>query len=428
MTTSSPARLGSPEFHTVIDRCIHCGLCLNACPTYRVFRTEMDGPRGRIDLIRAAADGRIEVGEVFSRHLELCLQCRSCESACPSGVEYGSLVGAAAAAIHASRPPGPLGRLVRRLLLQYLIPFPWRLRLLARMLALYQASGLARLVRPLLPRNLARLEALLPPTRFARQPLPETIPAAGPARGRVIFFHGCLQDAFLEQVNLATIRVLTRNGFEVRVPRGQTCCAALPAHLGEEEVSRALARRNIEACGADASEPIVNNAGGCGAMLKEYGRLLAGDAKYEEPARRFSARVRDVSEFLAERGIVPPPQSVATRAVYVDSCHLRHAQHVHAQPRQILRSIPGLELAELEHPEQCCGSAGTYNVLHVEVADRVSEAKMADILATGAETIVSANTGCHLQLRRAVAEAGLNKRVAHVMELLDQAYGGPDGQ
>ena len=425
MANPSGAPLGGPEFHALIDRCIHCGLCLNACPTYRVFLTEMDGPRGRIDLIRAAADGRAPIEGAFARHLDLCLQCRSCESACPSGVRYGELAGAASAAIHAARRPGAFERLVRRVVLQKLIPEPGRLRLLARLLAIYQATGLSRVAKRALPRRLARLEALLPPIGFSRQPLPEVIPAVGPRRGRVIFFHGCLQDALLEGVNLATIRVLTRNGFEVRVPRGQTCCAALPAHLGEAAIGRALARRNIDACGGD--DPIVNNAGGCGAMLKEYGTLLAGDP-YEAAAVRFAARVRDVNEFLADRSIVAPPHAVRTRAVYVDSCHLRHAQRVVDQPRDLLRSIPGLDLAELGRPEHCCGSAGTYNIVHATVADEISEAKMADIEATGAETIVCANTGCHLQLLRAVAGRGPARRVAHVMELLDEAYRGRDAR
>jgi len=428
MRNSAYGLLGGPELRTLVDSCTHCGLCLNACPTYRVFRTEMEGPRGRIDLIRAAAEGRIGIDGSFARHSELCLQCRSCESACPSGVRYADLAGAAGAAIYASRSPGVLERLLRWLVLEHLIPFRGRMRLLARLLAVYQASGLARLVRPLLPRSLARLEALLPPIRFVRQRLPEIVPAVGPARGRVIFFLGCLQDAFLEGVNVATISVLSRNGFEVRIPRGQTCCAALPAHVGETEITRLLALRNIEACEVDGTAPIVNNAGGCGAMLKQYGKLFAGDAVHEAVATRFSARVRDVSEFLVERSITAPPRTIRTKAVYIDSCHLRHGQRVIQQPRTLLRSIPGLELVELSHPEQCCGSAGTYNVFHAKVADRISDAKIADIVATGAETVVSANIGCHLQLRRAVAEAGLTTRVAHVMELLAEAYGGRDGQ
>ena len=251
-------------------------------------------------------------------------------------------------------------------------------------------------------------------------------PAVGERQGRVAFFHGCVQDALLSHVNRATVRVLQRNGFDVIVPQGQTCCGAAALHVGEADVARALARRTIDLFLAVDCDAIINNAGGCGAALKEYPRLLRDDPAYASKAERFASLVQDISEFLLPRLRVKPQRAVPARVAYVDSCHLRHGQKIIAAPRRLLNAIPGVELVELKQPDRCCGSAGVYNILHPDVADQVLDAKMADVMQTGANIIVTANTGCYFQMLRGVRRWDLNMRVAHVVELLDEAYGGAE--
>jgi glycolate oxidase iron-sulfur subunit len=264
------------------------------------------------------------------------------------------------------------------------------------------------------------MESLLPrlPSRYADYRAPA--PAIGEKRGEVFFFYGCIQDAFLADVNAATVRVLQRNGYTVHFPAGQTCCGAAALHVGEEENARALARQNIASFRGDRI--IVNNAGGCGTALKEYAHWLRDDPQYAESAKQFVARVQDVNEFLAEHLRVPPRGVLKVRVTYADSCHLRNAQKVINQPRALLKQIPGVELVELKQPERCCGSAGVYNIAQAQTADAILAAKMLDIAGTGAQVIVTSNTGCHLQLSAGVRRAGLSARVAHVVELVDEAY------
>lgn len=421
---SQTTSLASPEFQKLLDQCVHCGLCLPACPTYTVLHTEMDSPRGRIQLMRAAAEGRIDLGGAFQEHMELCLGCRACETACPSGVKYGLLFEGARSAILDQQTPSTGERAVRWLALRQLLPHRARLRLLARLLKLYQASGLSTLVRKLkvLPPNLQAMEALLPPLALAFPDYSQPAPAIGEKRGTVALLIGCVQDAFLTQVNAATVRVLQRNGYEVHFPPTQTCCGAAPLHTGEEELTRDLARRNLDAFGTREYDAILNNAGGCGATLKEYAQLLATDPAYAEPARRFVARLYDVNEFLANHLHTPPTGAINARVTYVDSCHLRHGQKVVRQPRQLLKAIPGLTLVELQTPDMCCGSAGVYNIVQPETAGQVLDNKMVDVASAQPTIIATSNTGCHMQLIHGVQKAGLRAEVVHVMELLDRSY------
>ncbi len=423
---SAPSNvLKSAGFRAGLDACIRCGLCLPACPTYEVSRTEMEGPRGRLTLMRAAADGRVGVGGAFREHLDSCLGCRSCETACPSGVRYGSLLEQAREAIEAERPKSRLERFMRWLCLRQLLPHRGRLRMLARLARVARVLGLNRLARSTLaPGWLRRATALLPPADTEpagtrRAPTPDT------RRGKVALFRGCVQDAFLPSVNAATIRLLERAGYEVDVLEGETCCGAAALHLGETELARELARRNLEAFDPNQYDAIVSNAGGCGAMLKEYSHLLAygddGDA-WDPRAEPFAHKVRDVSELLADHLPVPPGGATSRRVTYVDSCHLRHGQKVAAAPRELLRRIPGLTFVEQPRPDFCCGSAGVYNLLRPDDADRVLDVKMTDVGATGAEVIVTTNPGCQLQMAAGVRRAGLEARVMHLVELLDQAY------
>lgn len=419
--------LQSKDYRAKLDQCIHCGLCLQACPTYDVFGTEMDSPRGRIALMRAVSEGRIteeQIDGAFTTHITRCLACRACETACPSGVQYGALLEPARELVEHHRHVSPAERVLRWVGLHQLMPYRQRLKLLASALWLYQKSRLQALVRRvnILPAHLRAMEAIMPPLTPRYVDYSTPAPAAGERRGRVAFVIGCIQEAFLAPVNQATRRVLRRNGFEIVTPMAQTCCGAAHAHVGELDAARALARRNIDAFLAEDVTAIIVNAGGCGLALKEYPHLLKDDPIYAERAQRFAALVRDVNEFLAENLHHPPRGEVRVRATYVDSCHLRHGQRVSRQPRELLRAVPGLELVELRQPDRCCGSAGVYNIAQPDIADQVLDAKMKDVASTGATLVVTTNTGCHLQLVAGVRKAGLNARVAHVVEVLDESY------
>ena len=439
---SPPASLTTPHFKSLLDQCVHCGLCLPACPTYAIDQTEMDGPRGRILLMNAAADGRIDLQGSFQQHIEQCLGCRACETACPSGVQYGELFEIARTTIADEQPnrgiKADIARATRWFTLRQLLAKPQRLHPIARLLRIYQAIGLSALLRRvrLLPHRLRTMEALLPPLSAASIGHPTTAPAPaiGQKRGTVALLLGCVQDAFLGDVNAATVRVLQRNGYEVHFPKHQSCCGAAPLHIGQAEIARDMARQNIEAFatalggenGEGAAEDgyiaIINNAGGCGATLKEYGHLLADDPTYAARAKKFAAKVQDIGEFLAANLHVPPTGKIEETVTYVESCHLRHAQGIIQQPRQLLAAIPGLTLIELKTPEICCGSAGVYNILQPEMADEILDAKMDDVAATAASIIVTTNAGCQMQMIRGVREQKINAQVLHLVQLLDQAY------
>lgn len=444
------------DFRRKLDQCIHCGLCLPACPTYNINQLEMDSPRGRIALMRAAADGRIGLDGAFQEHIDLCLGCRACETACPSGVQYGLLLETAKAALAETKGkgqeatfsavltggaqrcnwvddsisrPSPLtsriSETIQRFGLRELMPHRNRLRLLARGLWLYQRLGLTKLaqrVLPKLPLALTTMEGMAPSIDLDFLDLTRPAPALGPKRGKVAFFTGCVQDAFLAGVNRTTVRVLQRNGYEVHFPTRQTCCNAAALHSGDSALAHDLARQNIDAFAGDEFAAIINNAGGCGAALKGYDHLLANDPVYAARARAFVAKVKDISEFLVDHLHNPPTGYVQMRVTYVDSCHLRHGQKISRQPRALLRLIPGVELVELTQPDMCCGSAGIYNLVQPAMANQVLDAKLADIRAVNAGVIAVANTGCYMQMIYGVKRGGLNATVLHVVELLERSY------
>jgi glycolate oxidase iron-sulfur subunit len=421
-------RLTDAEYRAKLNQCVHCGLCLQACPTYAAYGTEMDNPRGRIALMRAAAAGRLSLEEfngAFAKHITLCLACRACETACPSGVKYGFLLEGARLAVEANRRVGSGERFMRWLGMEQMMPHLQRLKLAAGGARAYQATGAQRLVRRLdfLPEPLKTMDAILPPVVPHYYDYRVPAPAIGEKRGEVAFFIGCIQEAFLSQVNAATIRVLQVNGYEVHFPSGQTCCGAAQLHVGNEDLTRDLARRNIDAFLLEDFGSIICNAGGCGATLKEeYIRLFRGDSVYAERAERFSSKVKDVTEFLSDHLNVAPLGAVRARATYSDSCHLRHGQKVVKQPRALLRQVPGLELIELKLPDRCCGSAGVYNITQIDTANQVLDAKLADIAATRAEVIIVSNTGCQMQLIAGARRAGLKAEVLHVVEVMDRSY------
>ncbi len=414
-----------------VDRCVHCGLCLASCPTFAELGTEMDSPRGRIVLIKSLAEGRLTLSASVARHLSLCLDCRACETVCPAGVPYGQLIEAARAEIERQRPGGLLRRAFRWLNFRLLLGRPAMLRLAAAGLRVYQVSGLQRFVRRSglarrLPGTLPAWEALLPPLPAGgeRAPLPPLIPAEPPCRGRAALLTGCIQSVVFGAHNRATARVLARNGYEVVAPPEQGCCGALHAHGGDHEAALRLARRTIEVFERAQADAVVVNTSGCGAHMKGYATLLAGDPVWAERARRFSGSVQDVAEFLAREPLRGPLRPVALTVTYHDPCHVVHGQKIRAQPRALLAQVPGLRLIELPESDWCCGSAGIYNLTQPEMAERLLRRKVAHVLATGAGAVVTANPGCILQIQSGLRARGASLRVLHLVEVLDAACGG----
>ncbi len=408
--------------------CIHCGLCLNHCPTYRLLGLESDSPRGRIHQMILVDQGRLELADSFVTHIDRCLDCRACETACPSGVPYGKLVEAARAQIERDYRRSLPTRLLRWIGYKQILPYPKRLALAGRLLRFYQRTALQRLARRSGALGwlgkLGRAEGLLPAMddRFFFSELGRTYPAEGKQRARVALFAGCIAQVAFAEMNRATVRVLQRNGCEVVVPAGQLCCGALHVHAGVRETARTLASRNLDVFLSDSFDAIIVNAAGCGSTLKEYERLFPAHEPQRERARGFQAKVRDVSEFLAALGLLPPPKPVPLRVTLQDSCHLLHGQRIRTAPRELLCAIPGLELIEMELADHCCGSAGVYNLTEPDIAAQLLEEKMRHARATGAQAIVTANPGCLLQLRAGVERYQTGQQVLHVIEVLDRTY------
>ncbi len=432
MTTPTPLpgfdQIDRPQ-QDKISTCIHCGLCLDKCPTYRALGTEMDSPRGRVYLIKAVEEERLAMTPSFVEHMYLCLDCRACETACPSHVEFGDLMERARGQIERNLPRSWKERVVRHVVFAELFPYPWRLELLFMFLRLYQRSGLQALLRrvqffKLLPQRLIDMEAMLPPlpSRSFTHSVPEMLNGAAPAKQRVGFFAGCVMNLMQADVHHASSRVLQINGYNVWVAPQQTCCGALHMHAGERKQARELARRNIIAFEAHQADVIVNNAAGCGAQLKTYGELLADDPEFAARAQRFSDNVQDISELLAQEPLRGPLGPIPKRVAYDDPCHLLHAQGVREQPRALLQQIPGLELIPFTDADFCCGAAGIYNITQPELSSRILERKMEHLQAAKPEVIATGNPGCMMQIRTGVQQAQLNIPVVHPMALLDEAY------
>lgn len=416
--------------------CIHCGLCTAACPTYLETGDENNSPRGRIYLMRAVTDGRLEQTPAVTRHLDLCLDCRSCESACPSGVQYGRLIEPFRVAMH--RPaPGKRVRpdWFRSLILYGLFPYAKRLRWMLWPARIMQQLKLDRLVESLglnhlLPQKLRRMQRLLPQLRARGPELPTFLPAEGPRRATVALFTGCVADAMFPHVNRDTARVLQRNGCDVIIPPTQQCCGAIHYHTGAGAPALATALANDKAFGIEQIDAVIVNVAGCGSMLKDYGHmaeeLCPENRSVVERLTALSHKIQDVNEFLARLGPVKPAHALPQKVTYHDACHLCHAQQIRSQPRQLLDLIPGLKVAPLAESEICCGAAGSYNLTEPEMADRLGCRKIKHILETGAEAVVCANAGCTLQIQAMLKAAGRSDiAVVHPVELLERSYAGP---
>lgn len=413
------------DYELFLD-CVHCGLCTAHCPTYLELGDENDSPRGRIYLMRAVTDGRLALSRDVRRHLELCLDCRACETACPSGVQYGKLIEPFRVAMEQTPDaPRKTDDWFHRWILFGLFPYPQRLRRAltpARwaqrlgLLSLVQRLGLTRLLGP----RLRQLTDMLPPYRKMPKPLPEVLPAIGKRRARVALFTGCVGDVMFRHTNWATARVLQHNGCDVVVPAAQACCGAIHFHAGSSDPARQLADANLAAFDVDGVDAVIVNVAGCGSMLKDYGHHWH-DAQ-QTARQRFAGKVRDVHEFLDELGPIAPGGPMRFTATYHDACHLVHAQRVREAPRRLLSLVPELRLVELPESEVCCGAAGTYNLTEPEMAGRLGRRKLENIRRTGAAAVLTANAGCLLQVQREARQQGAGLWIAHPMDLLDLSY------
>lgn len=414
----------------VITNCMHCGLCLPTCPTFSITGNERSSPRGRIRLIKAVAEGKLDITPGFVDEMNFCLDCQACETACPAGVKYGSLVESARDQIRRAGRERPVAAFLKKVLLRGVLARPAMLRFVARLLRMYQRSGLewflerSGLLRVIAPK-LSSLQKLAPrpdAVPFSGT-VPEVIRPVGPVRYRVGFLSGCIMDVAFAGINDDTVKVLLHHGCEVVVPSGQRCCGSLQAHNGDFESARQLARTNIDAFRTHRLDAIVMNSAGCGAMMKEYGHYLKDDPMYAAHAADLSAKVQDITEFLFTIGLRPPEREFPHTVTYHDACHLAHSQKVTMQPRALLRSVPGLQFRELPEASWCCGSAGIYNVVHHDASVKLLDRKMRNVEIVDADFLVANNPGCLLQIEFGRTRTGARTEVLHFATLLRKVYG-----
>lgn len=418
--------------YKVLQQCMHCGLCLPVCPTYNDTKMERNSPRGRISLARAIADERLQLTKAYAQEMYFCLGCLACTSACPAGVNYAEIFEhARAAAEEAHILNSPVRRLIRWFTVKWLFMDLRRLLFLGKLIRFYQWIGLQDLIRgsgvmKLMPKRLQELEAMTPdiPPKFSAALIAPVTPAQGKRRFRVAMLTGCAQDLIFSEVNRDTVEVLARNGCEVFTPPRQSCCGSLHGHNGEYALAQELARRNIDQFPPGEFDAIISNAGGCGSHLKHYAQLLEHDEKYRERAHQWDAKLKDIHEWLAFIGLAPIEDRTAPKqkVTYHESCHLCHGQKITAQPRQLLKAIPGLDLIELPESNWCCGSAGIYNITQPEMAGKLLVRKMDHIKSTGANIVANGNSGCLLQLVNGAKRSHMQTRVAHPVTLLAEAY------
>ena len=411
--------------------CVHCGFCLEVCPTYQELGDENESPRGRVYLIKQASQGILPLDESVINPVFNCLDCRACETVCPSGVQVGALIEEARGQVHYMKQEtggSSVQSAIENLFLRTIFPHPKRLKAVGKLMRVYQRTGMKSFVHKtglmkVLPKHLQEMDAILPdiPAQSALDSLPDVIPAQGPVKGQAALFTGCVMDVVFSDINRATARVSARNGLTVLVPKDQVCCGALQVHAGDRDQAREMARKNIDVFLASGADYVIINAAGCGAALKEYPELFHDDKEYHNKAEVFSSKVRDISELLVEVGFEAPKGRVERTITYHDACHLCHAQKVRSQPREILHSIPGVNLVEMQDSERCCGSAGIYNLTHPEMAGNLLESKM-DNVPQGVDGIAMGNPGCMMQIKVGVHRRHSDLDVLHTVELLDLAY------
>lgn len=417
--------------YSIVQQCMHCGLCLPTCPTYAATKVERHSPRGRISLMHAIADDRLEMTKTFAEEMYFCLGCLACMTACPAGVNYSEMFEHARAEAEASGLlRAPRRNLIRGFAVRWLFMDLRRLQWAGRLVRLYQQLGLQSLLRhsgvlKLLPQRMRELEAMTPSMqpKFSAQLIAPITQATGPRKYRVAMLVGCAQDLIFSDINRDTVEVLARNGCEVVTPARQLCCGSLHAHNGEWVLAQELARKQIDQFPPAEFDAIISNAGGCGSHLKHYRKLLADDPLYAQRARLWDEKVQDIHEWLVKIRLQPLPNHAPAQVVtYHESCHLAHGQKITTQPRQLLQSIPNLKLVELPESSWCCGSAGIYNIIQPEMANQLLERKLDHIQSTGATTVASGNPGCLLQLINGAKSRGMKLRVVHPVTLLAEAY------
>jgi glycolate oxidase iron-sulfur subunit len=407
--------------------CVHCGMCLESCPTYELTGQEQHSPRGRVHLIKSVAEGKLVVNEQFMDPVFACLDCRACTTACPADVDVGGLIEEARGQIRQAIPLSGWKGAVSKFFLEGLFPHHNRLEALGGVLRFYQKSGIQKVIRKsgiinMMPKHLVEMESIMPVVKESvrkKYKDHKVIKAKGETKHEVAFITGCVMDVMFSDINEATINVLTRNGNDVTIPQNQTCCGALHVHAGDRETGRKLAKQNIEAF-KDSSKVIVN-AAGCGCMLKDYPELFREDPEWHAKAEEFSEKVEDISKYLHDTGYEKPRAEINTRLTYHDACHLAHGQGVRQEPRDILLDIPGVEMVHMPNADRCCGSAGIYNITNPEMAGAVLESKMENV-PEDVEMISMGNPGCMLQMAIGVQKHGRNQRVVHTIQLLDWAY------
>ncbi|SFL01005.1 glycolate oxidase iron-sulfur subunit [Paenibacillus sp. 1_12] len=410
------------------SECVHCGMCLEACPTYQQTGLEAHSPRGRVYLIKSVAEGKLELNDFFADPVNTCLDCRACETACPSGVQVGALVEEARGQLYKADPPSGFSGFINKLFLRGLFPYASRMRILSFLTRFYQRSGLRYLARGtsllrILPKHLQEMERALPDLK-AKPVLgrvEELLAPIGTKRARVAVLTGCVMDAVFADINEATINVLRHNGCEVWIPQNQSCCGALHVHAGDRDMAKQLAKQNIDTFLSEEIDAVIINAAGCGSTLKEYGELLKSDPEYAGKAHLFAEKTIDVSSFLDKLGLIPPKGELDMTITYHDACHLAHAQGIRVEPRRLLESVSGIKLVPLPDSDRCCGSAGIYNLTHPEMAGELLDRKMAD-LPSGCDAVVMGNPGCMMQFMVGVVRHDRSEQILHTVQLLDWAY------
>jgi glycolate oxidase iron-sulfur subunit len=421
-----------PDEHKWAD-CVHCGMCLESCPTYEQTGQEQHSPRGRVYLIKSVAEGKLALNEQFKEPVFSCLDCRACTTACPADVDVGGLIEEARGQIRQALPLTGIKGSISRFFLKVIFPNHNRLQSIGGLLRFYQKSGLQKVVRKtklinMMPKHLVDMESILPVASKSVRKKYENqniIKAKGETRNEVAFLTGCIMDVVFSDINEATIRVLTRNGNDVTIPKNQTCCGALHVHAGDRDTGRLLAKQNIEAF--EGSDKVIVNAAGCGCALKEYPELFRNEPDWHEKAEKFAAKVEDISKYLHDTGYEKPKAKINTRVTYHDACHLAHGQGIRKEPRNLILDIPGVEMVHMPNSDRCCGSAGIYNLTNPEMASAVLESKMENV-PEDVEMISMGNPGCMLQMALGIKKYGRNQKVVHTVQLLDWAYQKEDGK